>query len=69
MDNQNLLEQLGEIKSRCEEIKEGRGAFNIDPIEHANNTIENMKDLAEQNVIQLGNLIKNLYPISVEIIN
>ena len=40
----SALRQAGEA---LKEIKKGEGAFSLDHLTHANNTIENMKSLAE----------------------
>jgi len=31
-----------------EEIAEGKGAYSLDPFEHCQNTVEDMKELAQQ---------------------
>lgn len=41
--NQALIKEL---KRALDEISKGKGAFSLDPLKHAQNTIENMKFLA-----------------------
>ena len=40
------------------EVQKGEGAYSRDQLEHANNTIENMKELIEKAI----ELVENNYP-------
>ena len=51
----NAFHLLSESKARIEvlegalrEISEGKGRYSMDPLEHAGNTIEDMKELAKE---------------------
>jgi len=41
-----VAEGMGEVAELLREISEGKGAYSRDPLTHASNTIENMKNLA-----------------------
>jgi len=41
----SIIEQ---VKKALKEIQKGEGAYSLDPLTHAGNCIENMKDIAEQ---------------------
>lgn len=44
----NVLKNLPEIYDLLQEITEGKGRFSLDPLEHADNCIADMKGLAEK---------------------
>jgi len=37
-----------QLKLALKEIAKGEGAFSLDPLTHASNTIDNMKEIAEK---------------------
>jgi predicted nucleic acid-binding Zn-ribbon protein len=43
-----LRDRIEELKSALSEIAEGRGPFSRDPLEHADNCIEDMKRIATE---------------------
>ena len=43
-----LQDEVKELVEALEEIKKGEGAYSQDHLTHANNTIENMKSIAEE---------------------
>lgn len=45
-----MTEKLEQIKKLLEEIADGSGAYNRDPLQHAENCIEHMKDLARKGI-------------------
>ena len=47
-DNAHLIAAAPDMYKALKEISEGKGAYSFDPLEHASNTINNMKELAEQ---------------------
>jgi hypothetical protein len=42
-----MPDNIAEVKLILEEIKEGKGAYSLDPLTHAANCIESMKRLAQ----------------------
>ena len=46
--NLRLTAQVEKYQTALREIEKGEGAFSRDPLEHAENTIDNMKDIAHR---------------------
>jgi len=44
--NAHLMARAPELYEALKEISEGKGRFSLDPLTHASNTIEDMKNLA-----------------------
>jgi len=42
-----MSDNIAEVKRILEEITEGKGAYSLDPVNHAANCIESMKQLAQ----------------------
>jgi len=42
----SAADRIAELEDALKEISLGKGAFSLDPQQHANNTIENMKSIA-----------------------
>ena len=47
-ENELLRAKCARYEKALREIEKGEGAFSRDPLEHAENTIDNMKDIARQ---------------------
>lgn len=53
--------RIKDLRTALEEVDEGMGAFSLDPLKHASNTIENMKLIAykalehDDNTVELNN--------------
>ncbi len=41
-------EEVERLRAALEEISEGKGAYSMDPLEHAGNCIDDMKELARE---------------------
>lgn len=47
-EKDELHKQNEKMRKALEEIRKGEGPYHLDPSEHANNTIENMKSIATE---------------------
>ena len=47
-ENEKLKAENERLKEALEEIKKGEGRYSLDQFEHCRNTVEDMKELAEQ---------------------
>ena len=43
-----LLEERNRLKAALTEISQGKGRYSLDQLEHASNTIEDMKEIADK---------------------
>lgn len=50
----NRLRTLEEVRGKLEEIREGKGAYSRSALEHAENTVEAQRTLAEEALDLLG---------------
>ncbi|MBD3180757.1 hypothetical protein GF312_00595 [Candidatus Poribacteria bacterium] len=55
---QELEDCVENLISALEEIKKGAGAYDMDKLKHASNTIENMKEIAETAIRQAASFRK-----------
>ena len=46
--DKKIMMLLGALK----EIAKGEGAFSLDPLKHAGNTVENMKEIAQNAIVK-----------------